>query len=98
MHPKQQKHIARHDLVAANALWVPSYESSCHPRAKKSADSCNLHKLLAMTHVRPKNAKIDQHGRPLLEPWLIGVGPSPGCLFMFRLLQPLEDRKAKSYY
>ncbi|CAL1164919.1 unnamed protein product [Cladocopium goreaui] len=33
---------------------------------KKSADSCNLHKLLAMTHVRPKNAKIDQHGRPLL--------------------------------
>lgn len=35
-----------------------------------------------MTHVRPKNAKIDQHGRPLLEPWLIGVGPSP-WLFVY---------------
>eukprot|EP00435_Cladocopium_sp_Y103_P061016 s134_g22.t1 len=32
----------------------------------KTTKSSSLHKLLAMTHVRPKNAKIDKHGRPLL--------------------------------
>ena len=65
MHPKKQTDIARHVLVAANALWVRPMNLSLY---QKSTESCNLHKLLAMTHVRPKNAKIDKHSRPLLEP------------------------------
>ena len=98
MHPKQQKHIARHDLVAANALWVPSYEFSCHPRAKNPQTVVIYTSCLPWRMCAPRMPKLTSMAD---HSWSLGsleLAHPPGCLFMFRLLQPPEDRKAKSYY